>query len=59
MTVAAVVSLAFAAFAWTQRNEAVKEKQAAQSRELAANAVANLENDPELSLNPVQGGARA
>jgi WD40 repeat protein len=47
---AVVVSLALAAVALISRNEAVRQKQQADSRALAAAAVSQLDVDPEVSL---------
>jgi WD40 repeat protein len=47
---AVAVSAGLAVLAWTQRNAAVQEAKVARSRELAAEAVAQLRVDPERSL---------
>jgi WD40 repeat protein len=55
---ALVVTLALAAVALVQRHEAVRQAHTAQSRELAAAAIAQLDADPALSLLLARESAR-
>ena len=47
---ALVVALVLGAMAFVQRNQAVRERDVARSRELAASSIQQLDVDPELSL---------
>ena len=50
ITAALAVTTALAIFAFVQREQAIKQRDQARSRELAALATAQLESDPQQSL---------